>query len=41
VYCQEHENLLRALERRDGHSAAEAMYIHLDGVARNLFATRR
>jgi DNA-binding FadR family transcriptional regulator len=41
VYCQEHENLLRALERRDGHSAAEAMYIHLDGVAKNLFATRR
>ena len=41
VYCREHEDLLRELERRDARSAAEAMRVHLDGVAKNLFATRR
>ncbi len=41
VYCREHDNLLRALERRDTRGAADAMRIHLDSVARNLFASRR
>jgi DNA-binding FadR family transcriptional regulator len=41
VYCREHEDLLRALERRDARSAAGAMRVHLDSVARNLLVTRR
>jgi DNA-binding FadR family transcriptional regulator len=41
VYCREHEDLLRALERRDTRGAADAMRVHLDSVAKYLFATRR
>jgi len=40
-YCREHENLLRALTRRDASGAADAMRIHLESVARGLFGTRR
>jgi DNA-binding FadR family transcriptional regulator len=41
AYCREHEDLLRALARRDARGAADAMRIHLETVARNLFGTRR
>ena len=40
IYCREHEDLLRALEQRDAHGAADAMRVHLDTVSRNLFARR-
>ena len=39
-YCREHEDLLRALERRDARGAADAMRTHLESVAKNLFGTR-
>lgn len=41
AYCREHERVLRALERRDACGAAKAMRVHLDSVARNLFAGRQ
>ncbi len=41
AYCREHDDLVRALTRRDGGGAADAMRIHLESVARGLFGTRR
>lgn len=40
TYCREHEELLRALERRDARGAADAMRAHLETVGRSLFGVR-